>query len=199
MNRSGASLAPCQRIVERFRDARPRVRALDVGCGPGAGLLGSSRSLFRRRAPPTRAAPGGSRSKGSLRTQGRGRRVRLPGLRGKAAGPRDIGRRVPRHRRTPDRERALQLMRFREADAARQGVRASAPCLSRTPFPTLRSTPKKKCTMQIPIDRPRFVADVNERLGSRTTSLLFLPPYARGRRAGEPRSAGCGAARQRAA
>jgi ribosomal protein RSM22 (predicted rRNA methylase) len=183
--------------------ARPRVRILDVGCGAGAGLLGALEFWRGTRTrldyvgfDQVDACFDDARLLHSLHPAADAADVRF--VRTVDEGGFDLVVLIDSHGeiRSPpfvdklldqamspagylaivepaDREPTLALMRLRDAVAARGGIRISAPCLPRTPCPMLRAAPESVCSMEIPIDRPRFVAEVDERLGSGPSALAF--------------------------
>lgn len=67
---------------------------------------------------------------------------------------------------------AHHLQRFRDKVAAR-GFKVAAPCLTSAPCPMLATLPTMWCCMSLEWDRPRFIAEVDARLGFAKTRLKF--------------------------
>lgn len=70
------------------------------------------------------------------------------------------------------KDMAHNLQRFRDKVAAK-GFKIAAPCLTSAPCPMLATLPTMWCCMSVDWDRPKFIAEVDTRLGLSKTHLKF--------------------------
>jgi ribosomal protein RSM22 (predicted rRNA methylase) len=170
--------------------------ALDYGCGCGAGLLGLAQAgaagtlrlfdivrevredidfYFNAMRPPLSLE-----WVRTVRDEDRFDLILLSHVVSELGDPRPVLSLVD-HLRSPgylvviepaDQANTLALQKLRDRLAA-AGQTIAAPCLHAAPCPMLRDDPKMWCCMEEPIERPRFVSEIDRRLGFEKSSVKF--------------------------